>query len=181
MSIKQINASYLLQEDRIVLRVNTQTKEEFSFLLTRRVTLFILAASEHLVEKQLEQSHDPVSAKAVADFEKKELVDIAAHGPEFEPGETFPLGGSPTLVLEVTCSLANPDHNNSDAIFAIDLVLEGAQTIALKLPKALLLALRLLLENLCDQASWGRATISNVAPEVKAELDIAHPLSSTLH
>lgn len=181
MSIKQINASYLLQEDRIVLRVNTQTKEEFSFLLTRRVALFILAASEHLVEKQLEQSHDPVSAKAVADFEKKELVDIAAHGPEFEPGETFPLGQSPLLVLEVTCGIVEPEKAGEEVIFSMDFVLGKGQNIHLKLPKALLLALRLLLENLCDQASWGRATISNVAPEVKAELDIAHPRSSTLH
>ena len=65
MSIKQLNASYLLQEDRILFRINTEDKEEFNFALTRRVTLFILAASEHLVEKQLEQQHDPVTAKAV--------------------------------------------------------------------------------------------------------------------
>lgn len=171
----------LHQEDRIVLRLNTETKEGYSFLLTRRVALFILAASEHLVEKQLEQSHDPVSAKAVADFERKELVDIAAHGPEFEPGESFPMGDSSILVLEVTCSFTKSDHASGEAIFLIDFVLGKTQNIQLKLPKPLLLALHLLLESLCDQASWGRATISNVATEVKAELDIAHLRSGTLH
>ena len=70
MSIKQLNASYFLHEDRIVFRINTQAKEEFVFLFTRRVALFLLAATEHLVEKQLEQRHEPATAKAVADFEK---------------------------------------------------------------------------------------------------------------
>ena len=122
MSIKQLNATYLLQEDRILFRINTEDKTEFSFLLTRRVALFILAASEHLVEKVLEQKHDPATAKAVADFEKKNLISSDMKGPEFEPGETFPLGESPILVLDVTCGIADPEAGGEQA-FSIDFVL----------------------------------------------------------
>ena len=181
MSIKQLNASYLPQEDRIVLRINTEAKEEFVFLLTRRVALFILAASEHLVEKQLEQRHDPNTAKAVADFEKKGLVNVGSSGPEFEAGETFPLGQSPLLVLEFTCGIVEPAEAGEEVIFSMDFVLGKDQNIHLKLPKALLIAMRLLLENLCDQASWGRAVLTAVAPESQADIEINQPRSSTLH
>ena len=183
MSINQLNASYLLQEDRIVFRINTQAREEFVFFLTRRVALFILAASEHLVEKQLEQLHDPATAKAVADFEKKGLVDTGSSGPEFEAGETFPLGQSPLLVLDATCSIAEPEQAGGDPLFSIDFVLGKEQNINLKLPKPMLIAMRLLLENLCDQASWGRAMITtNPVDAVAAPASVDIPGgSSTIH
>jgi len=181
MSIKQLNASYLLQEDRILFKINTQAKEEFGFLLTRRVTLFILAASEHLVGKQLEQRQDPAIAKAVADFEKINLISSDVNGPEFESGESFPLGQMPILVLDVTCGIVEPEAANEQQ-FSIDFVLAKDQSINLKLPKPMLIALRLLLENLCDQASWGRAVIATSSPETTGSISVDTPSSSsTIH
>ena len=181
MSIKQLNASYLIQEDRILFRINTEQKEEFNFLLTRRVTLFILAASEHLVEKQLEKHHDPVTAKAVADFEKKNLVQSAEKGPEFESGETYPLGNQPILVMDVTCSITQAE-NAAEQLFSIDFVLGKDQSINLKLPKPLLIAMRMLLESLCSQASWGRGIITPNSPDINplASIDIPGG-TSTIH
>ena len=180
MSIKQLNATYLLQEDRILFRINTEEKAEFGFLLTRRVALFILAASEHLVEKQLEQKHDSVTAKAVADFEKKNLISSDMQGPEFESGETFPLGQSPILVLDVTCSIVEA-ADGGEQLFSIDFVLGKEQSINLKLPKPMLIAMRVLIESLCDQASWGRAVIAaNPGPPATASIDITGG-SSTIH
>lgn len=183
MSIKQLNTTYLLQEDRILFRINTHSKEEFVFLFTRRIALFLLAATEHLVEKQLEQRHDPNTAKAVADFEKKSLVDVGSSGPEFEAGESFPLGQAPLLVLEVTCSIAPPDQASGEALFSIDFVLANDQSINLKLPKPMLIAMRLLLENHGDQASWGRAVITaNPADAVAASVSVDIPSGSgTVH
>lgn len=183
MSIKQLNASYLLQEDRILFRINTEEKEEFLFFFTRRVALFILAAFEQLVEKQLEQRHDPSTAKAVADFEKKGLVDSGASGPDFEAGEIFPLGQSPLLVLEVTCSIGEPDQAGGDSLFSIDFVLGKDRSINLKLPKPMVIAMRVLLENLCDQASWGRGVITSSQVEaVDAVVSMEIPGgSSTIH
>ena len=185
MSIKQINATYQLQEDRILLRINTANQEEFDFLLTRRVTLFILAASEHLVEKQLEQQHEPATAKAVAQFEKTNLGNIPS-GPEFEGGTAFPLGNAPILVLDVTCSIVQAplaeDSSAQEQLFSIDLVLGKDQSINLKLPKPMLLGLRALLEQICDQASWGRAVLAQQAPEVSSATLVDVPGGpSTLH
>ena len=58
----------MVSEDRILFRFNTQNQEEYRFWLTRRVTLFILAATSHLLSKKLEQTHSPDAAKALNDL-----------------------------------------------------------------------------------------------------------------
>jgi len=46
----------------------------------------------------------------------------------------------------------------------------------------MLIALRLLLENLCDQASWGRAVIATSSPETTGTISVSSPGgSSTIH
>ena len=44
MNIHQLNVSHNDRQDRLLLRVNTQTAEEFRFWLTRRLTLRLLPA-----------------------------------------------------------------------------------------------------------------------------------------
>lgn len=51
MSIKQVNASYLVNEDRILFRFNTPERAEYRLWFTRRITLFILAATSQLLQK----------------------------------------------------------------------------------------------------------------------------------
>ena len=70
MTIKQFNGSYSANEDRILFRFNTQNQEEYRFWFTRRVTLFILAATSHLLSKKLEQTHSADAVKALNEFEK---------------------------------------------------------------------------------------------------------------
>jgi hypothetical protein len=71
MSIKQFNGSYVSNEDRLLFRFNTSDDSEYRFWLTRRITLFFLAATDHLVEKQLEKSHSKHTAKAITEFPTK--------------------------------------------------------------------------------------------------------------
>ena len=104
MSIKQFNATYLAPDDRLLFRFNTLEDAEFRFWLTRRVTLFILAATAHLIVRNLEQTHSPEAAKAIADFEK-EAVQVSRGGTagesqntsndQYQPGGKYPLGADP--------------------------------------------------------------------------------------
>ena len=75
MTIKQFNGTYFLNEDRILFRFNTQNQEEYRFWFTRRTTLFLLAASAHLLAKKLEQTHSPDAIKALNEFEKQAILD----------------------------------------------------------------------------------------------------------
>ena len=157
MTIKQFNATYLTHDDRLLFRFNTSEDSEFRFWFTRRVTLFILAATSHLLVKNLEQSHSPEVAKAIAEFGKeavkKEREQREAKKPEtYEPASTYPLGADPVLVMDVKCSF---EKQNTEDMLSLDLVLPGGANINLKMAGPTLQAMCLLLNQLREHAVWG--------------------------
>ena len=186
MSIKQINASYLVNEDRILFRFNTQDHAEYRLWFTRRVTLFLLAASSHLFSEKLKQEHSSDAAKALNEFQKEAILEAAktanAGQKTYESGIAFPLGFDPLLVMDITCTLINngdklDEKNSSDECscddgLSIDFVLPGGANLNLKLPDNMMRAMCLLLDQLRQQAGWGEAilTVKNTS-ENKAEDD----------
>jgi hypothetical protein len=174
MSIKQLNASYLLNEDRILLRLNTQDHVEYRLWLTRRVTLFILAASTHLLTKKLEKVHSPETAKAVNEFQKTALLEAAktanAGAQNYEAGTQFPIGFDPLLVMDASCSLTKNGEKlaaqkisteiDFDDTLSIDFLLPGGANLNLNLPVNMMRALCLLLDQLHQQAGWGEAVFA---------------------
>jgi hypothetical protein len=196
VSIKQINATYLVNEDRILLRFNTPEEAEYRLWITRRVGLFMLVATTHLSTKQLEQSHAPDTAKAIDAFEKEALVEaskIANTTPnEYQSGIQFPLGAEPILVMDVSCSLLQnnaSNNSNSDAItssnqdiISIDFALPGGANLNLKLASNMVRAITLLLDQLRQQAGWGEAVfaIQNDG-KTTADLNEKNSHSSALH
>jgi hypothetical protein len=196
VSIKQINATYLVNEDRILLRFNTPEEAEYRLWITRRVALFILAATTHLLTQKLEQTHTAETAKAIDAFEKEALVEaskIANAAPnEYQSGIQFPLGAEPILVMDASCSLLQnnaSDSSNSDAvtssnheIISIDFALPGGANLNLKLASNMVRAITLLLDQLRQQAGWGEAVfaIQNDG-KTTADLNEKNSHSSALH
>lgn len=174
MAIKQLNASYLLSEDRILLRLNTQDQVEYRLWLTRRVTLFILAASTHLLTKKLEQAHSPDTAKAVNEFQKNAILETSktanAGAQNYEAGTQFPIGFDPLLVMDASCSLTKNGEKLSaqnaatevdfDDALSLDFILPGGANLNLNLPAEMMRAMCLLLDQLRIQAAWGEASLS---------------------
>ena len=157
MTIKQFNATYLANDDRLLFRFNTIDDTEFRFWFTRRVTLFILAATSHLLVKNLEQIHSPEAAKAIVEFEEEALkVDkgekLSAKADAYEPAGTYPLGADPLLVMDVKCSF---EKQGEEDLLSLDLVLPGGATINLKMAGPTLQTMCLLLNQLREHASWG--------------------------
>ena len=196
MSIKQINAAYLVNEDRILLRFNTPEEAEYRLWITRRIGLFMLVATTHLLTKQLEQSHAPDTAKAIDAFEKEALIEASKIANtttnEYQSGIQFPLGAEPILVMDVSCSLLQnnaSDANKSNAItdsnheiISIDFVLPGSANLNLKLASNMVRAITLLLDQLRQQAGWGEAVfaIQNDG-KTTADLNEKNSHSSALH
>jgi hypothetical protein len=196
VSIKQINAAYLVNEDRILLRFNTPEEAEYRLWITRRIGLFMLVATTHLLTKQLEQSHAPDTAKAIDAFEKEALVEASkianATSNEYQSGIQFPLGAEPILVMDVSCSLLQnnaSNNSNSDAItssnqdiISIDFALPGGANLNLKLASNMVRAITLLLDQLRQQAGWGEAVfaIQNDG-KTTADLNEKNSHSSALH
>ncbi len=173
MSIKQLNGTYLPQEDRILFRFNTQNQEEYRFWFTRRTTLFILAATTHLLSKKLEQTHSPDAVKAMHEFEKEAILETAkkenSASQAYESGVNFPLGFDPILVMDVTCALtkngeklaqlSDLQEGQIDADLSMDFFLPGGANLNLKLPPNTLQMMCILLDQLRLQAGWGEALL----------------------
>lgn len=196
MSIKQINAAYLVNEDRILLRFNTPEEVEYRLWITRRVGLFILAATTHLLTQKLEQMHTAETAKAIDAFEKDALVEASkianATSSEYQSGIHFPLGSEPILVMNVSCSLLQNNamevskssaiaDGNQD-IISIDFALPGGANLNLKLASTMVRAITLLLDQLRQQAGWGEAIIT-IKNDGKTAADLSENKShnSALH
>ena len=196
MSIKQINATYLANEDRILLRFNTPEEAEYRFWITRRVGLFILAATTHLLTKHLEQTHTAETAKAIGAFEKEAFVEASnmanSTAAEYQSGIQFPLGSEPILVMNASCSLLQSNTtdgsntgviaSNSNEIISIDFALPGGANLNLKLASPMVRAITLLLDQLRQQAGWGEAVFAMQNDgNTTAELNEKKSHSSALH
>lgn len=179
MSIKQFNASYLLNEDRILFRFNTQDQAEYRLWFTRRVTLFILVATAHLLSKKLQKTYSPDALKALAEFKKQAILDAPQEQKDapktFESGAHFPIGADALLVMDVTCSLTKNgeklafiqslEEQQIDDAVSIDFVLPGGANLNLKLPENLLNNVRALLDQLRQSAGWGEAVLQEKLTE----------------
>ena len=169
-----MNASYLVNEDRVLFRFNTQDQSEYRLWLTRRVTLFILAASSHLLAINLEKRHSPDAAKALNEFEREALFEATktanAGAQTYESGVHFPIGFDPLLVMDVTCSLVDEGKTTqskspskesvlSNAI-SVDFALPGGANLNLQLPENMMRAMSVLLDQLRQQAGWGEVILS---------------------
>jgi hypothetical protein len=196
VSIKQINATYLANEDRILLRFNTPEEAEYRFWITRRVGLFILAATTHLLTKHLEQTHTAETAKAIGAFEKEAFVEASnmanSTAAEYQSGIQFPLGSEPILVMNASCSLLQSNTtdgsnigviaSNSNEIISIDFALPGGANLNLKLASPMVRAITLLLDQLRQQAGWGEAVFAMQNDgNTTAELNEKKSHSSALH
>jgi hypothetical protein len=179
MTIKQFNATYLANDDRLLFRFNTVDDAEFRFWFTRRVTLFILAATSHLLVKNLEQTHTPEAAKAIVEFaedvvkaDQGQILSTKAEA--YEPAGTYPLGADPILIMDVKCSL---EKQGEEDLLSLDLVLPGGANINLKMAGPTLQTMCLLLNQLREHASWGEVPqVQEVARADQAGDDAKKPL-----
>jgi len=196
MSIKQFNGTYLMQEDRILFRFNTSDQAEYRLWLTRRTTLFILAAVSYLLAKKLEQSYSPDAAKALHEFEKQAILDAAkseqSASTSYEGGLNFPLGFDPILVLDVTCALtkngeklaqlSDLKEGEIDQDLSIDFALPGGANLNLKLPPNTLQTMCVLLDQLRLQAGWGEALLQiKNSPKEEQNSEVKMSQNNSIH
>jgi len=187
MSIKQLTATYLTQEDRLLFRFNTVDDAEYRFWFTRRVTLFILGATTHLLTKHLEKTHSPETAAAISEFQKEALKEQVskqasqqreAKGEQgeqvavevYQAASNYPIGADPLLVMDVKCELSKDGEAD---VLSMDFILPGGANLNLKLGGPTLQAMCLLLDQLRESAGWGAPfTIGNLVGQPPAELNI---------
>ena len=172
MSIKQFNGSYMPNEDRLMFRFNTAEDDEYRFWFTRRVTLFILAATDHLVEKKLKQKHDKLAAKAIAQFQQETVKEQTKFTNNYQLATKHPIGADPVLVMDVKCAMMQVE---SVDVLSLDLVLPGGSNLNLKLTLPILQTMRLLLERLAAQGNWGQLQLNIASQAAPPQAEVSTP------
>ena len=118
MKIHQLSVTYLAEQDRILVRVNTAAAEEMRLWLTRRLMLGLWPLLSKLLTKHLLKleaagtsldTADEDLKRMLAEFRKEEFLKQADfETPYQENSPQLPLGDEPLLVTDVDASpLAN--------------------------------------------------------------------------
>ncbi len=113
MQVRQMSISYLPEQDRILVRVNTSDKHELQFWFTRRLTLGLVPLFERIVTEHAARSGgaatthmgaaDPIAKKAMADFVRAETVRKADFSTPYEtPQASQPVFPSPLLITDLS-------------------------------------------------------------------------------
>jgi hypothetical protein len=148
MGVKQFNASYDKQEDRIFFRFNTQEQSEFRFWLTLFITKSILSAIDQLITKSLEKTHNTQIAQVIHEFQDEAIAKTTDLKTPYEGAQTYPLGEAPILVTGFTIS-------EKEGAFSFAFNLLGGQSVNMQLATAATQSMALLLKKLGSaNAHW---------------------------
>lgn len=111
MQIHQMSVTYLPEQDRILMRINTREGEEMRMWLTRRLMvglwpLLTRMLTDHLLKLeaggQTLSSADESLKKMLADFRREEFLAKADFDTPYQEGSAAtPLGEEPLLVTDV--------------------------------------------------------------------------------
>ena len=164
--IDQLTASYNHNEDRVLFKFNTKLSEEYAFWLSRKVVKEIMNVIPRHTQEGLavfqkirnERVTKPADANKATEqrkmFQKEATSDLSRSKPEvekkketFKPGETFPLGNAPILVVGFK-------RKEKDDNLVLDFSLIDGRNVSWRISNALFLKLHSLLEAVLVEANW---------------------------
>jgi hypothetical protein len=154
MNVRQLHTSYVLKEDRVLLRLSTSAQQEYRLWLTRAMTGQCLVFLEQAAVQNEVRQGSGEQALAVARFKQQTLAENARFS-TFEGAPHLPLGAQPVLVSGVRIDTL---HQRPVLL----LQLSASQQLRLPLGEDLAAKLRLLLQRMNEQAGWG--LVSAAAP-----------------
>ena len=164
--INQLTASYSQNEDRVLFKFNTKLSEEYAFWLSRKVVKEImnvmprhtqegLAVFQKIRNERVTKTAEvnkPTEQKKM--FQKADTPDLSRTKSEvlqkkdtFKPGETFPLGKVPILVVGFK-------QKEKDNKLVLDFSLIDGRNVSWNVSTQLFLRVHSLLEATLIEADW---------------------------
>ncbi len=172
MSIRQLNASYVDEEDRVMFRFTTAAQEEYRLWLTRAVTGQLLLLLKDLAVQVLVQSGQVQTARAVAAF-KQQALEQTTEYTQFVAVPRLPLGAEPVRVRSAQIRVVQGKSS-------LELALTAGRQLTLSLDDDLSGKLLLLLQRMNQMARWSLPldasdAVAKPATQEDALADVAVP------
>ena len=149
--INQVQVSYVPVEDRLLLRVSTDERQELRFWLTRRFTTLLRPALDHAAgtSGRAAMIPDVAARSAVVDFEREAALANADFSTPFESlPDSLPLGDAPVLLAKASVR-AGPEGK---AVLAMHP--ENGQGIDMAVDARLSHSLARLIDSCAHNAGW---------------------------
>lgn len=161
MSIRQVNCTYVPEEDRVMFRFSTGTEElqEYRLWITRAVLAQLLRHTHVLSVESVKGNMNVQQAQEVAEFKQEALAQNVTYT-QFESAPKLPLGAEPTLVKAVSAKFET--FKDSQKVAALVFQLARGQNLTLRMNDDLLGKLQLLFKKMNESAGWALAIDSQV-------------------
>lgn len=177
MRIHQLQAAYMIEQDRILVRLNTLAGEELRLWLTRRMVknLFphMIEASIELVTAQTQiESHDGASSKELMQFKRQEALQQADFSTPFNSQAcVLPIGVEPLLATTVHIT---PVEDGSLRIGFEEIIpgVAGSRNFEVTLGQQLLHGFLHLLETALQHSDWGMTLGASAKLKEAHEVDV---------
>jgi hypothetical protein len=160
MTIHQLQVSYVMEQDRILVRLNTRAGEELRLWLTRRMVKNLFprineVASELVASQSLDSRHDGADTRALTQFKKQESLQKADFSTPFDSQATaWPLGDAP--LLATTLHITPREDGALRIVFEENIAQATAsRSFEVTLGQDLLHGFLHLLESALQHADWG--------------------------
>lgn len=174
MHVHQLSISYLPEQDRILVRVNTSDNKELQFWFTRRLALGLMPLLERISTDRAAQrggpatahmaSADPLAKKAMAEFQRNETLRSADFSTPYQaPPASEPLFGGPLLITEINIA---PLAGGQLRLNCTEKLADKPEQrkFDLALSDALTHAFMHLLERAITSSQWRNAGVAGAAP-----------------
>ena len=160
MTIHQLQVSYVTEQDRILVRLNTHAGEELRLWMTRRMVKNLFprineVASELVASQRPDSRHDGIDTRALTQFKKRESLQKADFSTPFDSQATvWPLGDAPLLATTLHIT---PRGDGALRIVFEEKIAQAAATRSFEvtLGQDLLHGFLHLLESALQHADWG--------------------------
>ena len=185
MQIHQLSVTYLPEQDRILMRVNTTAGEEMRMWLTRRLMvglwpLLTKLLTDHLLKLESAGASitgaNPELKKMLAEFRKEEFLQHADFDTPYAEGQpNLPLGEEPLLVTDVD---ATPLPNGPLRLSFNERAPGGEakpRSFQMEMQPKLMQGLMHLLDQSLLQAQWRESFVTAAAGEPAADEGEAKP------
>ncbi len=151
--LHQMQLSYVAEEDRILLRMNTRSRQEFRFWVTRRYVDLLWKTITRVLEKRAEQEspevHDELKKAAQIEEKHKKTVENSDFQTQYQESSYLPLGEEPALLFSAGIK-SDPEGR---ALLCMHP--KNGQGIELALNDQIVHSFCKLLADTSEKASWG--------------------------
>ncbi len=169
-SVNQIQMLYHPEEDRILLRINSTTNQEFRFWITRRFATLLFRVLTEYAESDPDISTQGSSEarQAVKTFKQEQAIDKADFNKPFrEEAAEFPLGDQVKLAFRLNC-------NRAGTILILGIHPKSGDGITLRIDQNLNTSIMQILLQAVQKAQWNLGAISTAVRATADEKPIVN-------